>query len=383
MSRPHIPLPCVAFFITILISILLGGCAATLPVHTPLPQGLSLAMVGSIDPEAPFAWHPDGDIIAFVRGTLRIENLATEESTKIDVVPTAIAWSPDGSLLAAAAIQGKNSTVRIFDMRGAVIKESIIPGHISSVAWRFDGDLIAASLTLERFKFGTHLQSKLYRWNMKTAPGVTTLSEVTIMPGRVKAHDKIYFDSFSFALSPLGDEIAFTKQVDPPNFPSYLKIIVRNLESGAENEAPGVKLDPGGVIFSSDNEHLLYGDGAGTIRRFAPWTGDDVALIATPGRTIALSPTDRYLFADGRLFLDKQEVAAFPVGCEAAFAPTGSKLLVRCGESLSVLNGLMETSVPAVSQEIRKQLLSLRKWRSEGLISNQEYQSAQKRILNP
>jgi WD40 repeat protein len=341
-------------------------------------------MVGSIDSGSPFAWHPDGGKIAFVRGAaLRIENVATGESTRIDATPSAIAWSPDGELLATARDNGNESVIRILDMRGRIIDETAVAGHVAKVAWRFDGEILAASLTLERFRFGSSLRSQLYRWHRGTAPAAATLSEVTIMPSRAMVSEKGYFDSFSFDLSPLGDEITFTRLVEPPNFPSYQKIIVQNIESGAEKEAPVVKLVSSGTVFSSDGEHILYGDGAGAIRRFAPWAGDDLELVPTPGRTIALSPAERYLFADGRLYLDRREVATFPATCEAAFAPVGSRLLLRCGGTLFLLSGFGEQSGPKVTPAERERLLTLRKWRSEGLISNQEYQSAQKRILTP
>jgi hypothetical protein len=366
-----------------LVSLLLAGCAATLPAHTPLPQGLALAVIGRSDPEAPFAWHPDADTIAFVRGELRMMNLATGDMVQLDATPSAIAWTPDGALLAAVSAQGKDSLVRVFDRQGAVVDEVVVPGHVSQLAWRFDRELLAPSQVLERFKFGVSLRTQLYRWRLGTAPTATILSDVTIMPSRAKAADNSYFDTFSFALSPLRDEIAYTRLVDPPNFPSYQKIIVRNLESGAEQEASGVKLGSAGAVFSSDAEQILYGDGAGMVRRLSPWAGGEQDLLTTPGHTIALSPADRYLFADGRLFLEMQQLVAFPTDCAGEFSQTGTRLLLRCGDSLSLLSGLADSATPQVSPTQRERLLSLRKWRSEKLISNKEYQTAKQRILAP
>lgn len=359
---------------------LLAGCAS-IPDHTPLTHGLHLDLVGRVDQNSPLAWRHDAESIAYVRGKLVIAHLATGERTMIDAAPSAIAWSPDGAMLATAAAQGESTVLHIYDMRGTVMDETVVPGHVAKISWRPGSDLMAATLSLERFSFGSNLRVQLQRWNRGAPPSATVLSDVTIMPARAHRQLQNYLDSFSFDLSPFTDEIAFTRFVEPPNFPSYMKVVVRHLGSGAEKETPGVKNDAAGVVFSADGEHLVYGDGAGTIKELAHWTGAVRDILPTPGRTLALSPSDRYLFADGRLYLDGIEIAAFPPECDAAFAPDGSKLLLRCGESLSLLSGLSQSPPPVVAPAAREALLNLRKWRSEGLVSDQEYQTSKQRIL--
>lgn len=364
-----------------LASLLFSGCAS-IPVTQQLPIDLRLAPVGRIDPHAPFAWHPKGDAIACVRGTLRIQHLVTGKVTEIAAAPSAIAWSPDGGLLAAASGQGETTRILIYDEQGAVMDETVIPARVAQIAWRSANELIAATLSLVKFKFGSNLSGQLYRWKRGESPSATTLFDATIMPARAHRQLQSYLDSFSFSLSPFADEIAFTRFVEPPNFPSYQKLVVRHLASGAEKEASEEKNEQAGAVYLPDGEHLLYGGGAGTVRQFAPWTGGYSDLLATPGKALAVSPSGRYLFADGRLYLDGAEVVSFPSGCGAAFSPDGSRLLLRCEESLSLLSGLKQLPLPDLPPAGMESLLKLRRWRSEGLITDQEYRSSKQGILN-
>jgi len=370
-----------ALLFLIIFTIQLCGCVS-IPDHSALPRGVSIDLLGEIDSDAPFAWHPDGNGIAYVRGKLHVENLSSGVRNKIETSPSSISWSPNGDRLVTASRDGNDTKLRIINMKGAVLEETTVRGNSVKLAWISESEILAASLAVERFKFGSNLRTILYKWIPGSSPVLTILNDVTMLPSRAKQRENIYYKSFLFAVSPLGDEIAYTKLVEPPNFPSYLKLVVRNIDSGREKDAPTIKLNPAGAVFSTDTENILYGDGIGAVRRLSPWTGIEQDVIATPGRTIALSSGDRYLYVDGRLYFEGQEIASFPAECEAAFAPTGGKILLKCDNSLSILSGLTDSYKKLPIPEGMDQILSLRKWRSEGLISEQEYQSAMKRITN-
>lgn len=343
---------------------------------------MNLSLVSQVDPEAPFAWNPDGNSIAYVREKLVILNLLTGDRGSIDASPSAVAWSPDGKLLGTASAEGSKTILRMYDLNGGIADETLIPGHIARLAWRPDSELLAAGLSIEKFKFGSSLRIALFRWRKGSSPQSTPLTDVTIMPARVLKYEADYRKSFSFDLSPYGDEIAYTRLIEPPNFPSYMKMVVRNLSSEAEKEAPGVKNSVSGAVYSSLGEHLLYGESTGVIKALSPWTGEERVMLASPGHALAVSPSDRYMFADGRLFLDAVKVAAFPSDCAGLFSPEGGRLLLKCGDSLSLLSGLKTFPASSAAQSESKPLLELRKWRSEGLISDHEYQTQKQRILS-
>ena len=107
----------------------------------------------------------------------------------------------------------------------------------------------------------------------------------------------------------------------------------------------------------------------------------ELATIPTPGRTIALSPGNRYALIDGRLYRDGKEVVAFPATSEGTFAPVGEHLLVRYDDNIYMISGLSEPKADKTVPAERERLLTLRKWRSEGLISVPDYQSARERML--
>ena len=286
-----------------------------------------------------------------------------------------------GERIAAAFPHGKETTLRIFALHGAVLGETVIAGHVTKLVWRSAGELLAAAVTLDTFTFGSTLRGILYRWNGVDTPVATILSDTTVRPFIARWPLESIYHTFSFTLSPLGDEIAYTRFLDPPLLSPYLRLIIRNLESGAEKEVASAAVTSAGAVYSADGEHILYGDGANASHWFDPWMEKELATIPTPGRTIALSPGNRYALIDGRLYRDGKEVVAFPATSEGTFAPVGEHLLVRYDDNIYMISGLSEPKADKTVPAERERLLTLRKWRSEGLISIPDYQSARERML--
>lgn len=365
------------FYLAIL---LVTGCAR-LPVVGILPEGAAVTRLTRVEPASPFAWNDNGTKIALVADTFAIYDPADGKSQPFGAAPYAIGWSSDGEHLAAVFPHGKDATLRIFNMRGAVLSEADISGHVTKLAWRSDDELLVAAVTVEQLSFGANVKGLLYRWKGIGKPAATTLSETTVRPFIAGWPAERLYQTFTFALSPLADEIAYTRLQDPPAFSPYVKIFIRNLESSAEKEVASAAITSAGAVYSADGERILYGDGANASHWLDPWMEKELSTIPTPGRTIALSPGNRYALIDGRLYRDGKEVVAFPATSEGAFAPIGGRLLVRYDDNLYMISGLGEPKADKTVPAERERLLTLRKWRSEGLISIPDYQAARERML--
>jgi hypothetical protein len=367
--------------IFILVLTCLSGCAR-LPVVGTLPAGVVVTRLTRVDPMSPFAWNPAGTKIALVSGTLQIYDPASDSSRPLGPAPSTLDWAFDGEHLAAAFPQGEDTTLRILNMDGEVLSEAGSSGHVTKLVWRSADELLIAAITAEKFSFGANIKGILYRWSGIGKPAATILSETTVRPFIAKWPVKSLDHTLTIALSPLGDEIVFSRLIDPPAFSPSLKIVLRHLESGAEKEAAKVGVASAGAVYSADGERILYGDGITASHWRDPWGERELATFPSPGRAaIALSPANRYALIDGRLYRDGSEVVVFPATCEGAFAPGGGRLLIRYDGNLYLVSGLHEAPLDSALPVDRGRLLTLRKLRSEGLISASDYQAAKERMF--
>lgn len=360
--------------------LLATGCAR-LPLTAPLPAGMEVFPVSRVEKGSPFAWEPAGRRVALVRDGLRIVTLASgEDQVASSASPAALAWTPDGESFAAAFPEKDVSFVRIFAMDGRRIGEARMEGRVGRLFWLPNGDILASSVKLDLHSFGGGMKATLYRWDGRGEPLGTTLGETTVKPLTLRDWGGLLYRTVNLSISPFGDEILYTRLYDPPAFSPYLKVILRHLESGREREIASVAITSGGGVFSPDGEEVLYGDGIRESRLVDPWRGVEVSSRPLPGRGIALSPGGRHILIDGRLFREGKEIAAFPPGSAGEFSPRGDRLLLSSEGRLYLVEGLgTEPSGPIVPV-VRERLLKLRRWRSEGLITPEEYRAVRERI---
>lgn len=356
-----------------------AGCAH-LPVTGTLPEGARLTEVARVATGGPFALDPQGERLAFGADGLTVKDLATGVERHVgSPAPTALAWAPGGARLAASFPRGEESILRLYDRQGGLQEEVPLAGVVTSLAWRSPTEILAFAVHRQTFRFGGEMAEILYRWDGTGKPTATPLADTTLMPATLRKWGKVLDRPLTFALSPLGDEILYPRLHDPPAFTPYLRLVVRDLESGAEREVAEVSLHSGGAVFSGDGERVLFGDGVGESRLFDPWRKRQYVSLPVPGRTIALSPSGRYLLIDGHLYRDGRETTTFPSASAGAFS-AGGKLVVRYGERLYLVAGLPEAPPVPASTATVLQLRQLRKWLSEGLITDEEYQRARERM---
>lgn len=373
---------CRGALLPVFLMLLLSGCAQ-LQIVGPDAARLTSTVVTRIDVEPLFAAAPGGKQVAFSHEGVRVMPLPSGKSRSLSSErPLALAWSPDGGRLAVAFGRGTGSRIAVFDAAGVSVAETSAAGRVGALFWTGTDLILAVTMELETFKFGTSCREVLLSWELAGAPVRTMLHEITLMPHTVrKLTPGALIRAVSPALSPLGDELVYGRIQDPPAFDAHMKIMVRNISSGAEREIAKTGLNDGAARFSADGEELFIANGSGQIRRIAPWNGAEKPAAPFPGGVIAVSPNGRHLLADGRLLDDGREAALFPPWVTGEFLDDG-RLLVVDNDTLFLVSGL-GAPVPgaALPPEKRERLRTIRAWRASGLISDDDYISAREKVI--
>ena len=357
----------------------LAGCMPTL-AGSPLPDGFAVRTLAKVDAGGPLALSRTGNIATVAQGSLQVFSASGGPGRSIAAAPaTDLRFSPGGERLAASFATSSRTLLRIFDLRGNILAEALIPGKVTSLAWRSEKELLASALEIKKFSFGSELVGSLYRWDTVHPPLASPLSDVTVRPRVASLPEETLFRSLTMALSPYGDEIAYSSMKDPPVYNPYLRIAVRHLESGAERGVAEVGIGSGGALYTPDGESLLTGDTQALTHRLSLPDGKETDAWPTPGDRLALSPSGSYLLLDGRLYRGGREIVSFPRESTGVFLPDGSGLAISAEGALFLVDGLQDPQAPALPGEL-KRVLELRRLRMLGLITDQEFKARMKKV---
>ncbi|QWV94394.1 hypothetical protein KP004_04190 [Geomonas oryzisoli] len=361
-------------FVLILLSVLalcsLPGCAATLPAQ--LPTGLEVKPIACSDAGTPFDASRNGTFATVSNGVL---TLTDQQGKSVGIGRDGagvLRFSPSGERLAVALPSKGGSLLRILDRKGATVAETPIAGRVTSVAWRSDKELLAGVLNIRKFSFGSQMTSRLFQWDGTTPPVATLLNDVTLRPHVARLPEQLLYNQLFIAVSPYRDEIAFTSLKDPPLFTPYLKVLVRNLDSGGGSEVGQVQLGEGTVIYTPDGESLVVGNAEKASRRISLLDGKELEGWPSPAINPAMSPSGSYLLLAGHLYRKGKEIATFPPDAKGSFLPDGSGLAVSYRGQLYLVSGLDDGMPPALPAGLDR-VLKLRRLRSQGLITEKEY----------
>jgi hypothetical protein len=377
-ARPIRTLLCCSFFILVLVS-----CTG-LPVTGNLPPGIALEQITRIPANSPFAPDPAGKQVALMHNGLALLDVTTRNSAPLSPdTPQAIAWAPDGQRLAAAFLREHGSQVRIYDTGGSMLGSIVITGRVSTLLWRGENELLIAAMEVKAFSFGVNFVQVFYRWDNGKPPERIELHNSTL---RTKVNQELgpdLYRLFTFALSPYGDAIVYSRLLDPPAFSPYLRYILRNLATGSEREVASATLNFGGAIFAGGDDLILCGNGiAETVLR-DPWYERNLTVFPHSGRSLAASGGGKTLLIDGNLFRAGQQLFSFPVDAIGLFTADGSLLFVRQGNRLWLVSGLPPDPAPIVPAGNRDRFLTLRQWRSDGLINPADLTKASEQMEKP
>lgn len=366
------------FLIQILVS------CTRLPASGKLPPGIALEQITRIPANSPFSPDPAGKRVALIHNGLALLDVTTRNSAPLSPdTPQALAWTPDGQRLAAAFRSERGSQVRIYDTGGSMLGSIVITGSVSTLLWRGENELLIAAMEVNVFSFGANFVQVFYRWDNGKPPVRIELHNSTLRTKVNQERGPDLYRLFTFALSPYGDAIVFTRLHDPPAISPYLRYVLRNLATGSEREVASATLNSGGAIFAGGDDRILCGDGATETVLRDPWYERNLAVFPYSGRSLAASGGGKTLLIDGNLFRAGQLLFSFPVDATGSFNADGSLLFVRQGNRLSLVSGLPSDPAPIVPVRNRERFLTLRQWRSDGLINPADLTNASEQMEKP
>jgi WD40 repeat protein len=371
-----------SFRVVALLPLLVGalaGCSTLRHGAGPLPEGFTVRELAKADADAPFAVSRSGEFAAVRKGAVQVIDAAGIGREITPAAATALCFSPDGKMLAAALPTEKGSVLRLFDQQGKVTADTTVPGKITSIVWRSNSQLLATSLAVANPAAGAGLSSRLYSWDGSAPPVAVLLGNVPVLPAAGKTTEEMLVKTLSLAVSPYGDEVAYSYLQAPPFTTPYQKIAVRHLESGTEREVAKTSLGSGGPIFTPDGESLLVGDTHALTRRLSIPDGREMDAWPSPGSYPAVSTSGAYAFLDGRLYQNGRTVLSFPSEARGVFLPDGSGLAISYDGKIYLVSGLKDLAAPALPADMER-LLKLRRLRSLGVISEKEYRKQKGRI---
>jgi hypothetical protein len=361
----------------------LGGCGGLATLH-PLPETLQVRKLSfPYEQGMPVAWHPEGRKLAIGGGGLQIVDLDSGASSQISQErPDAVAWGDDGKQLAASFHRENESLLRIFTAGGREIGNLSVAGRIHHLVWGHGQEMLAAVVRMEHFSIGNKIDYSLLRWSGAGEPLETQLHSVMVRRGTVAAWGDQLYRTFSLALSPLGEAILYTRLHEPPANRPHLRVMLRHLSTGNEEEIGRAELGSGTALFLADGDTMLYGDGILQTH----WLDEQrqtVTRFRVAGNFLASTSSGRAIFIDGHLFQQNEESAIFPGANVGYFSPLGEEMLIGVGSNLYLLTGLAQDPALVFTPAARQKLLQLRQLRAEKLISPAEYAAAKQKIATP
>lgn len=368
-------------FLAVTPTLLQSGCSR-LPITGKLPENLTAEKLAPVDHNSPLAISPDSRVVALSSSGLKLFHIPTGEQVEVsDRIPRELAWSPFGYSLAATYPAGGKSTIVTYDQYGIKMAEVVVEGEITDLAWLSESEVLAASIVITGYKFGSNYRTILHRWLPgRGTPTSTHLRDTTLQPVTARNWQPLLMRGPMIDISRTADQILYMQPVDPPLFTPYYKLILRDLTNGKEMEIAHLAMTSSGGRFTADGELVIHGDGAAKTSVYDPWSGETVGSIKAAGKTLEISPAGDYLFVDGALYHGDRMVTMLAADGIARFTPDGRQLLVVAGGKLYLLGGLQPANDRLLPVPQLEKLLQPRAWRVDGLISAKEYKETLERI---
>jgi len=369
-----------SLFCIILISAFLPACTTPHMIIPVDPEGFSPRYIGRITPGGTFSPDPAALRIAVEhKGLVLLSINDGTEKILSKQAPLALAWSNDGQRLAAAFAEEGQSKLVIYNADSREEMSLSIQGRVTQLEWSPSGELFALAVNLKVYTFGTNQKGTLLRWSPHDSIKREPLFDTTLKPRTLAELGDSFYRLSRFDLSPLGDEIIYTRLADPPVIGRSIKMTHRHLSSGAEGWVYDIPLESGGSFWSFDSEKLLISDGSRTYQ-FDPWQRKELQKWQLPGQHLALSPVENMIYVDGFLYRNGQELAQLQSG-RASFSHDGKHLVVADQKSLLMYSLPSVNVVDPAPQPIKERLLLLRELRSKGLVTMEEYLHTRESLL--
>jgi len=338
--------------------IFLSGCVAGSP-----PQAINetpLVRVANIDVTGLFAADEGGQKVAIARSGFYLLDLESGFRQKLSSdSPVALAWGLDGSSLAVAFPSADYETrLVLYTSQGVLLYETLLPVALSQMVWSDRGDLLVTGFALKVYSFGGNLRQGLYKVTREEVLE-TVLSDTTLKPSTLKSLVSIMQKVQPVVFSPQGDELVFAKLHDPPAFQPYLQLRHMNWESGVERSLRKIPLQP---------LQLNWDDAKGSVAVMAQSSSFSLSLWTSAESSAEQRHLPSYRFSAGRLYESETLLADWGTESRLQILVDGRYLLAQNGQ-LYLGDGLK--AVPRIAYSERS--WTLRRWRFEGLITQDEY----------
>ena len=299
-----------------------------------------------------------GKNVAFSGDGLFVVDIQSGNLVRLnDETPLDLAWSPDGSILAAAfTSKDGEALVLQFSPQGELLLEKILPIVFGSLEWSARGDLLVSGSVLKLYSFGANLTQNLYRCIGNEFVQIT-LSDTTLHPETVKRVAP-YIDYIQpLAFSSHGDELIFVSLHDPPEFPPYLEIVHQNWQVGSPR--PLMKLP----VQALDLRWLRGKEAVEIITETKKYS-----LQIWPTAEVQSTSDTNYRFSLGRLYDGDQLLADWGAEAKIQILQDG-RFLLGVKNTIFLGRGLRPGTTGSHNEKIWK----LRQWRAAGLISPDEF----------
>jgi hypothetical protein len=368
--------------VLMLLAMQLAACR-TLPFNDKLPENLAIEKIAGSDENSPFAFAPDGSSVALARSGLKLFHMPRKAYVQLSSnTPRKLAWSPFDNAIAALFREEQKSRVIVYDHNGTPLAETVIDAPLTDLGWIGKNELALGGTVIKEYKFGSNYRSILFRWQPgMNAPVASELRDSTLQPNTVKKWRNFLKRGPLMDFSGQTPLISYLHPVEPPLFPPYYKLIIKDLASGREIEVAPVGLSTDGARLSADGELILFGDGYGATVLRNPWSEELLAGGDSPGSNLALAAGGSW-FADGALYRKGALPTPLAPGAAAAFSADGSRLLLQTGSELFLLIGLKPVAEAMINPALNTKIQQLRTLRAGGLISPPEYRESLERILH-
>jgi len=350
--------------------VLLGFCSCapvTLPFDDPSLQ--PLVPVAEVSSANLLVWSPDGSRVAVDdRGLVLIEADSGQSRRVSDKSPRIVAWGMPG--LALAYPLGEKTSLQLQREPGTKVEQLEVDGFVTAMTWSRSGVLYALVNRHTYYRFGLNQRTLLLSWQPGQEPSWQQLADVTLDRSTPSLVGEAFPLGPQLELSPLEDEILYSRLHDPPAFAAEYRVFVRHLATGRERLLARQGLQGGAAHLLPDGETALLTGEGGALEKKLLWDGGQERL---PQRVSSfLEVAGELMWVDGAVYRGAEKLWQLQQPLSARFSPDGSRLAVL-GQGHLYLVGVPtpiaveETVVPS------PELLKLRRLRALELISPAEY----------
>ncbi len=372
---------CMNKLLVCLLSFLLTGCVAAI---VPLPvldaERFSIRQLLPVDKIGLMAISADGRMLAWSDSDLELFDIeSSQRHSLLNARAETLRWSFDGALLAATTYMDGESHLYVYDRSGVAVFDTHFAGRVGRLQWSHTGQLTAGVLSARKFSFGTHIKGQLLSWDGRWRMTKIPLFETTIKPTTAaQLADRLY-ETFDFDLSPLEDEVLYTRLYAPPAFAATRYLVLHNLQTGEEKQIASLPMLVGKGRLAADGESAYVTDGKGQITLQDLWSTR--ILQQWTGTRFDYDPRSEWLIADGGLYQGQQLQVQLPPKSFFRLSSGGHFLLVSWNRQLYLLSDYSAGERTKIGGVRMKKLQKLRRLRSRGLIEQAEYLQARERLL--